>query len=351
LGASGDAGSGIAIVAKKMRRNPPSPFPDFRNLGVILRALVLVEGGAFFVALANATGWRQAIDDFANSGLLREPVLLVAVGLLALLSPVLSRQRYRHGVLGVLFLVFGVSVGGHMVFESLLTLERSGGAFRTGLIAIFAAACVLGYFNWRYQVLSPALSEARLIALQARIRPHFLFNSLNTVLGLIRSEPKQAETVLENLAELYRALLAEAGSLVTLAKELELAKGYAEIEVIRLGDRLRVNWQCQESALDALVPPLILQPLLENAVYHGVEPAEAGGEVGVTIFLKGDQLNLVMRNPCTSPSQRQGGNHMALENIRERLDLHFDAEAELSTHKAGGEFVVQIRMPYRRASG
>ncbi|TCJ14771.1 hypothetical protein EZJ19_09320 [Parasulfuritortus cantonensis] len=99
--------------------------------------------------------------------------------------------------------------------------------------------------------------------------------------------------------------------------------------------------------MDALVPPLIVQPLLENAVYHGVEPCESGGEVNVAIFLRGDQLNLVMRNPCAAQSRRQGGNRMALNNIRERLDLHFDAEAEMSAYRSGGEFVVQIRMPYR----
>ena len=185
------------------------------------------------------------------------------------------------------------------------------------------------------------------MALQSRIRPHFLFNSLNTVLGLMRSEPQLAETVLENLAELYRALLSESGVLSRLEREIALARAYTEIEVTRLGSRLTVNWQCQGVPFDALVPPFVLQPLLENAVYHGVEPSEAGGVVNVTIFLKGDQLNLVVRNPCESPSHRQSGNRMALTNIRERLALHFDAEAEMSAYEAGGEFVVQIRMPYK----
>jgi len=108
-----------------------------------------------------------------------------------------------------------------------------------------------------------------------------------------------------------------------------------------------VNWQYQGAPLDALVPPLIIQPLLENAVYPGVEPSESGGAVNVTIFMKGEQVNLVVRNPCDSPAQRRSGNRMALDNIRERLALHFDAEAEMSAYEAGGEFVVQIRIPYK----
>jgi two-component system sensor histidine kinase AlgZ len=322
-------------------------LPDFRNLGVLLRCLLLVEGGAFLFVLASEPGWLEAILAFMEAGIMREPILLGSIALLSALSPYLARVSYRSGVTWALTLVFVVGALGHFFFLYWLPVGLAGSPFRTGLLSLCSAGFVLAYFNWRHHALSPALSEARLMALQARIRPHFLFNSLNTVLGLIRTEPRRAESVLENLAELYRALLSEVGALVPLAREVELARAYAEIEVMRLGERLHVNWQCQDAALDALVPPLILQPLLENAVYHGVEPAESGGEVSVAIFLNGDQLNLVMRNPCATLSQRQGGNRMALDNIRERLDLHFDAEAEMSTYKAGDEFVVQIRMPYK----
>ncbi|NTV94925.1 MAG: histidine kinase [Thiobacillus sp.] len=332
-----------------MSKRSQTRLPDFRNLGVILRSFLLVEGGAYLVLLTTEAGFGDASKAFVDTGVLREPVLLVAMASLFGMSPLLGRLSYRLGVFLVLVLVFVSGLLVHAGYGYWLAVEMAGGAVRTGLLATAMAGVMLAYFNCRYRILSPALSEARLMALQARIRPHFLFNSLNTVLGLMREDARKAEQVLENLAELYRALLSEAGTLVPLAKELELARAYTEIEMMRLGDRLRVNWQCQESALDALVPPLILQPLLENAVYHGVEPAESGGEVGVAIFLKGDQLNLVMRNPCAAPSQRQAGNRMALENIRERLDLHFDAEAEMSSYRAGDEFVVQIRMPYKHA--
>lgn len=327
----------------------PVYLPDFRNLGVILRCFILVEGLAFVIVLATAPGLVGAVESFVGAGALREPVLLAAMAVLSVLSPYLARLPYRLGVLFAMALAFVVGVEGQLLYGYLLPAELGGSSLRTGLLAMLSAGFVLAYFNWRYRVLSPALSEARLMALQARIRPHFLFNSLNTVLGLIRSEPKRAETVLENLAELYRSLMSESNILVPLARELEIAKAYLDVEAVRLGDRLSVNWQIQNAPLDALLPPLILQPLLENAVYHGIEPAESGGTVSVNIFSKGDQLNMVLRNPCCQGREKRPGNQMALNNIRERLDLHFDAEATMRAYHSGEEFVVQIRMPYRHA--
>lgn len=328
----------------KGRNRTLVPLPDFTNMGVLLRTAVIVEGTRLLVVLTTSGGsLGNAVLDSLVGGGMYECVLLSTLFVLFAFSSRINRLTYKLGSFAIVLATQSITMVWHVLFGAT-------GDFRwwqEGALAILLPVLVLWYFNWRYHALSPALSEARLMALQARIRPHFLFNSLNTVLSLIRGEPKRAEAVLENLAELYRALLSEVGALVPLARELELAHGYAEIEAIRLGERLRVQWQCQDAALDALVPPLILQPLLENAVYHGVEPSESGGEVSVAIFLKGDQLNLVVRNTCDFPPRRQGGNRMALANIRERLTLHFDAEGQMSAYKAGGEFVVQIRMPYR----
>jgi two-component system sensor histidine kinase AlgZ len=216
-----------------------------------------------------------------------------------------------------------------------------------GFIALVLTGFILFYFNWRYRVLSPAIVEARLMALQARIRPHFLFNSLNTVLGLLREDPRRSETVLENLAELFRALLAESRTLVPLAKELELARAYVEIEMIRLGSRLQVQWQVANAPMDALVPPLVLQPLVENAVYHGIERTDGGGILNVVVFEKDETLTMVVRNPCKAEEAGRPGNRMALSNIRERLALHFDADAQMSSFRAGDDYVVQIRIPCR----
>lgn len=326
-------------------------LPDFRNLGVMLRVLLVAEGLRLLAAYLEGGDLAGVYGQvMANSGLF-EPVLLIVMLALFLLSRLLLARPYHQGVL----LVLVVSVSSTIGWVTILRWGGQGAGLpgNTYIVVsvILLTMAIVAYFNWRYRVLSPALSEARLIALQARIRPHFLFNSLNTVLGLIRTEPKRAETILENLADLFRALMSEPSNLVPLAKELELARAYAEIEMARLGKRLVVDWQCQGAPDDAMVPPLILQPLLENAVYHGVEPAASGGTVSVTVFLKGQELNLVVRNPCQAHRERRSGNRIALNNIRERLDLHFDAEAAMRTYEAGEEFVVQIRMPYRRAVG
>lgn len=221
--------------------------------------------------------------------------------------------------------------------------------FLSGSLAALITALIFFYFHWRQLALSPALSDARLMALQARIRPHFLYNSLNTVLGLIRQDPKRAESILENLADLFRALMAEARILVPLERELELAKAYVEVESIRLGERLKVIWHCDGAPLLAEVPQLILQPLIENAVIHGIEPNPEGGEIHINIFVKGGRMLLVVRNPLLTSSPRRPGNRMALANIRERLDLHFDAEARMTHYTTGGDFVVQIEIPLRNA--
>ncbi|OIO79284.1 MAG: hypothetical protein AUJ86_02450 [Hydrogenophilaceae bacterium CG1_02_62_390] len=325
-------------------------LPDFRSLGVMLRALLLAEGLRFVLAYVALGNLSEVIESVIRWAGIFEPALLTVLAGLFLASRPLSGLPYRLGAAAVALLAALCGVFWRYLYATQFTDMAVPSPVRVAFTALTLAVGILFYFNWRHRVLSPALSEARLMALQARIRPHFLFNSLNTVLGLMRSEPRRAETVLENLSELFRASMAEASALAPLAKELELARSYAEIEAVRLGGRLTVDWQCQNAPLDALVPPLILQPLLENAVYHGIEPAAGGGTVSVTIFVRGDQLNLVVRNPVHHLRERRSGNRMALENIRERLDLHFDAEAALRAYESGDEFVVQIRMPYRRAA-
>ena len=146
---------------------------------------------------------------------------------------------------------------------------------------------------------SPALAEARLQALQARIRPHFLFNSLNAVLALIRRDPKRAERTLEDLADLFRSAdVGRARSFVRLADEIALLERYAAIEQLRLGERLRITWELDAAPSDALLPPLVLQPLLENAVYHGVEPGTEPGDVLVRIERRGDRVHRAHREPA-----------------------------------------------------
>jgi two-component system sensor histidine kinase AlgZ len=205
---------------------------------------------------------------------------------------------------------------------------------------------LLAYLDLRGRALSPALTEARLQALQARIRPHFLFNSINAVLSLIRQEPRRAETALEDMAGLFRVLMADNRELAPLAREVELCRQYLDLEQLRLGERLKVEWRTERMPGDALVPPLVLQPLLENAVYHGVEPRAEPSVVSIYLYAADQQVHAVLSNPYRETGGNTAGNRMALANIRERLQLHFDAEATLTTKAAAGAYRVHIVMPY-----
>jgi two-component system sensor histidine kinase AlgZ len=204
----------------------------------------------------------------------------------------------------------------------------------------------MGYFNLRNRALSPAISEARLQALQARIRPHFLFNSLNAVLSLMRSDPKRAELALEDLADLFRVLMGDNRDLVPVDTELKLCRQYLAIEALRLGDRLQVEWHLENAPKDALIPPLVLQPLIENAVYHGIEPGAEPGVISINVFHVRKELHMVIKNPYRKDGAHHGGNKMAVGNIRERLALHFDAEASMQMRVYENRYEVHIIVPY-----
>jgi len=330
-----------------MATSPTVTLPDFRNLGVMLRAVLLAEAMRLVAVYSVSADMADAFGRFAGQGVLYEPALLTVLLALFGASPALSRLPYRQGVAATVAIAALLAALWHLAIRALLPDSLADSVVRTALLGAMVAAAILFYFNWRHRVLTPALAESRLMALQARIRPHFLFNSLNSVLGLIRDDPRRAEAMLENLAELFRALMAEPRALVPLTQEIELARAYAEIEAIRLGPRLRVQWQCDAAPPDALLPPLILQPLLENAVYHGVEPAESGADIAVGAALEDGYLVLTVRNPCPAAESARAGNRLALGNIRERLALHFDAEAEMTTRLDEGEFTVRIRLPYK----
>jgi two-component system sensor histidine kinase AlgZ len=218
------------------------------------------------------------------------------------------------------------------------------------LLTLLATGAILFYFDLRSRALSPAVAEARIQALQARIRPHFLYNSINAVISLVRSDPRGAERALEDMADLFRVLMADNRTLAPIAEEVQLARQYLAIEAIRLGERLKVSWRVDSMPADALVPPMVLQPLVENAVYHGIEPSPAGGEIAIDIQRAGAQVHMTLTNPLPAANRHAPGNRMAIANIRERLQLHFDAEATMRSEERDGMYVVTIRIPYLTAA-
>jgi two-component system, LytTR family, sensor histidine kinase AlgZ len=217
---------------------------------------------------------------------------------------------------------------------------------------VIITAVALRYFffthEWRRNVEIQA--QARVNALQARIRPHFLFNSMNTIASLTRTDPSRAELAVQDLADLFRASLAEQRGQITLEEELEIAATYERIEKLRLGERLQVNWQVEALPRDAIVPSLVLQPLLENAIYHGIEPRPDGGTVQVTGERHQDLITIVVRNPLPAGVVVRDGNRVALSNIRERLDLLYGARATIKAGRFDAEYIVTLRFPYSRPS-
>jgi two-component system sensor histidine kinase AlgZ len=324
----------------------PDLLPDFRNLGVIARILVAVNGIALAAILFAQADLVAALDQFVLTAAYLEPLLLVQLVALAAMSSLFARLPYWAGGAAVVALVAAVTAAYHPLVV-IISTERPPSLARAVLVAACLAAVLLGYLRLLAKAYSPALVEARLQALQARIRPHFLFNSLNAVLALIRRDPKRAERALENLADLFRTLMSEPRQFVRLADEIALLERYADLEQLRLGDRLRIIWELDAAPNDALLPPLVLQPLLENAVFHGVEPGTATGEVLVRIERRGDRVLARIENPFVEEQQRRQGNRMALENIRERLALFFDAEARIETSATRERYRVEIEMPYR----
>jgi two-component system sensor histidine kinase AlgZ len=325
------------------------PLPDFRNFGILLRIVLIVNGIALLAALLQVRTVREWPAQFTENAALVEPLLILSLLVLAAAGDALRRLPYVMAIFSIVAIELALTAALHFATSGLFFVEVHS-LPRWLCVVALATGMLLGYFDLRGRALSPALAEARLQALQARIRPHFLFNSINAVLSLVRQEPRRAEAALEDLAGLFRALMADNRQLTPISQEIELCRQYLELEQLRLGERLQVDWQIEMMPPDALVPPLALQPLLENAVYHGIEPAETAGVVSINIHVVRDRLHVMLRNPYQPTGDHHVGNKMALANIRERLQLHFDVAAELTTQVGENTFEVRMVMPYLKAS-
>jgi two-component system, LytTR family, sensor histidine kinase AlgZ len=335
--------------------------PDCCNIGVIVRTLVAVNVLALAAFLVSASGFSAGVMDFFNASLVIELACLWSLFTLCaarrtLLRPQLSArvppilQRLLCGAVPAAATVLLVSA---LAGTPWLSSHDAGQTIlKGGLVALLAGLAVQHYFELRTRAFSPTLVEARLQALQARIRPHFLFNSLNAVLSLIRTEPRRAESALEDLADLFRVLMSDPRSMTTLDEELRLCRQYLSIEQIRLGARMTVEWDMinvDDFVLRrAKVPVLLIQPLLENAVHYGVEPATEPVTVRIQVSRTGDRLQILVMNPYHGEHAGPAGNQIALHNIRERLELLYDLEGQLITTVAQGHYEARLRFPYAK---
>lgn len=334
-----------SIKQKPGRPLPRRHLPDFRNLGVLLRVLLLVNALALLTALVGEGDLRRLPESILLMVGRVELPLFSLILLLYATAPWLARMPYAAGVCCLLAAVAAAVVALFPLLAGPTDLR-----WRWLVWGIAAVLATLAYFDHLARRLTPSLVEARLMALTARIRPHFLFNALNAVLGVIRSDPRRAERALEELAELFRALMRDNRDLVALGDELALCRRYVDIETLRLGDRLHVRWEIEDATDGLRVPPLMVQPLIENAIYHGIEPLAEAGEVGVRVARSGGELLIEVDNPVPPDAVPHAGNRIALDNIRERLRLFFDLEARLESSRTEGRHRVTIRLPIRRAA-
>ncbi len=331
-------------------------IPDCCNIGIMVKSLLFVNGVALAVILIDASSVYTGLLSFIEASMLIELASLTSLFALCGLRRIIKTippwgQRIACALVPAA--ITGLII--HYLLNDpagMISLSRLSVPEGVACAALFGIV-LQHYFELRTRAFSPALAEARLQALQARIRPHFLFNSLNAVLSLIRTEPRRAETTLEDLADLFRILMRDSREITTLGNEVRIGMQYLSIEKIRLGERLQVKWDMDNIAGDVLqratTPALLLQPLLENAVHYGVEPSQENAVINVAIARVRDRIEIVMTNPYHADVVSTG-NHMALDNIRERLALLYDMEAQLTTNVVDGQFEVRLYLPYQKAA-
>ena len=215
------------------------------------------------------------------------------------------------------------------------------------VLTIIPAGILLRYLYLQQQLRlqQKAELESRIQALQSRIRPHFLFNSMNMIASLIESDPKTAERVVEDLSDLFRCALSEFQTLVPLRDELTLCRRYLALEALRLGDRLKVEWQIGDYGEEARIPSLALQPVLENAIYHGIQLLPEGGTIKVSLQRQDDRLVFEVNNPRSPIMESHRGSRTALANIRHRLEAHFGSSATVTAQEGDNCYITRISYP------
>jgi two-component system, LytTR family, sensor histidine kinase AlgZ len=337
-------------------------LPDFCTSRAALAIVLIVELTALVVALS-----REANDIGFWLELSRSSLLLMWIGLTGTAALCWSGRYLRNMTSAQVSLTSLALIGAVITAISALVYwgGRSSAVESVGITALFpehfgefalrnlaiglvVTTLALRYFyvahEWQRNIEMQA--RARVHALQARIRPHFLFNSMNTIASLTRTDPALAESAVQDLADLFRANLSEKRNTITLWEELEVARIYQRIEELRLGERLRVEWHITQLPMKALVPGLLLQPLLENAIYHGVEPQPGGGVVTVSGELSGGLVTVVVRNQVSDRRNDREGNKLALANIRERLTLMYGERALVKAGRFDDEYIVTLRFPH-----
>ncbi len=334
-------------------------IPNFCDVTTVFMLVLLVELLALLLALA-PSGSYGFLDRLAFISLFAQWLALLNASLLCLLKGWLNQQSVKvtSSVTLTLLLLVTLSFSLTVLYlgESLGLLSAQSSRdyyyflLRVMAISSIIYAVILRYFyvqmQWRDNL--QAQSHAQIQALKARIRPHFLFNSMNTIACLVHIDANRAEQAIEDLSDLFRASLREETS-HSMGEELELTRSYVGIEQLRLDQRLQIEWDLDQAVMSIEVPTLCLQPLVENAIYHGVEPMPEGGRVKISAQVDNNRLCLSVSNPVyqNCDMSRHKGNHMAQANIKTRLALMYGDEAEFLILAEPTQYTVSIGIPIK----
>jgi two-component system sensor histidine kinase AlgZ len=338
-------GSAIESRAEAAVPTPRHVIPDGCNMGVLLRVAIGANVAALVVAVAASARLDQVFGLFLSLAALVEPVTLTTLLAWCLLRRRLPplRPAVQRGIAWSVPCVLTALL--MHIFGAIGPAESGWVRLAYPLVALAAGISTQHYLELRARAYSPAVIEAKFQALQSRIRPHFFFNSLNAVLSVVRTDPPRAERMLENIAELFRAVMGDVRKLVPLEQELDLCRKYVEIEQTRLGERLQVDWQIGAVHPRARVPQLLLQPIIENAVRYGAEKMAGRCDIVVRIRQHGFNLEIFVSNPIAREPIQREGNQIGLANIRGRLALIYDLEARLQTRVRRERFELLMSIP------
>ena len=346
----------MAATPEPDDRQTQAYLPDFCAPGAILVILLVAELVAILLTVVSYEPG-TFLTELSKMSMFVLWLALPGAGLLCQIRPWAEKQGHTgafvacFAVLVVMCLALAeITWQLTRVFAEAVVIENTHTGF---LLRTFAASSIVIALAMRYLYISSEWrrsivleAQARISALQALIRPHFLFNSLNTIASLARSDPAQAEEAVEDLADLMRANLNAPKDRTTLKEELETAAIYHRIEKLRLGDRLKVRWDIDELPMRALIPSLTIQPLLENAIYHGIELLPEGGAVTVTGRRVDDSLDIRIQNPVAVDETRpSGGNRMAMSNIRQRFELAYGNRSRVDIESRDDAYSVRILFP------
>lgn len=333
-------------------------LPNICSTRSVVRVLLAGITLALILALAAANDLQELMVKFGLNALFILWTVVMSIILVCMLGRVINRiSSIRAGVVILAITTFftcmasimglaGLSyASGTIVYwDSLFVLKN---IFISSIITALALRYFYHQQKWNEHVKSD--SNAKYDALQSRMRPHFLFNSLNTIAQLITVDPVRAEDALLDLADIFRTTL-DKRSRITLGEELDVTMRYLRMEGLRLGKRrLSVVWDMEKNALpfEMQIPPLLLQPLVENAIYHGIQPRKEGGTLGISLYETGEYLEISVSNPVPpeGTTSHSKGNHIAQENLKKRLEIAYGDRAQLSLTKTAHLYRVAFRIP------